>query len=103
MNAEPNLWQLVSIAIALGAMLFSAATFVRAGRWRETDDGRRTSADIGKLKERMTVVETKLEDMPSKADFTALEAQLEGVEKMLRNTEAGVQRIEGYMMTEKSR
>lgn len=96
----PNPW--IAIGVSIIALIFVIATYARASRWRETDEGQRTIADISGLKDRLTKVETKLSDMPSKADFATLEAQLEGFEKMLRNTEAGVQRIEGYMM-EKSR
>lgn len=99
MSGEPNFWQLVSIMISLGALLFAAATFVRAGRWRETDDGRRTSQDIGRLKDRMTVVETKIHGLATAADIAALSAKLDGLRDLVVRAETAVERVEQFFIS----
>lgn len=102
----------IEVNLAVVAILISACTlmlawlaFRRAGDWRQSDVGKDISAKLSGHGERLTKLETKLEDIPSKADIAALrgqistlKAELDGVQGTVRIVAAGVKRIEQFLM-----
>jgi hypothetical protein len=116
------IFQAVSMIAALTAAGVAFAAFVRVGKWRDSDDGKSVASDIHTIKneitriqaelyltkelkgkvERMenrtTAIETKLESLASTADIRGLSAEIDSLQSSIRSTEAGVTRIESFLM-----
>ena len=121
-----TIFQILTLIAALIGAAAAWAAFVRAGRWRDSDDGKEVKQDIHSIKndltkingrldraeqadaglpllaERITKVETTLEAVATSADFAALKAEVEGLERVTRNTHASVARIEQWLMEGKA-
>lgn len=104
MTIDVNL-AVVALLISAGALLAAWATYARAGDWRQTDAGKETAAKLTAHAERLTKLETRLENLATKADVervegkvNTLEAHVEGIQDKLSNVGAGVERIEQFLM-----
>lgn len=126
MTTAQLLIMLISMLASIVAAAAAWAAFVRAGRWRDTDDGKVVQRDIHTIKNeltkievrlgsaekstdkmsemhgRMTAFETKLESVASSGDIRELKAELGGVRQIGSNTQAAVQRIENWLVEQGS-
>lgn len=96
---------LLALLLSAGALLFTWLTFRRAGDWRQTDAGKETAAKLSAHAERLTKLETRLENLATKADiaelkglYSTLKAELDGVRGDARASAVGVERIEEFLM-----
>ena len=90
--------QALAAGLSLLALLVAAATYVRAGRWKEGDDAKALVAEVKAIDRRLTTVETKIEGLATKSDIAELRAELKAMDKAVEKTAAGVERIEQFMM-----
>ncbi len=95
-----------------GAFLLSAVSVgisawvaVRAARWRADEAVaamskrvRDAEARADLIEHRVDDLEEKVRELPTKADFTRLEGQIQRTCAIADRTEASVTRIEGYLM-----
>lgn len=97
------------LIISTCALLLSAATFWRAGKWKESDGAKElvasisnhkteTAKELAALKTKVAEHEVKLENIATKADIARLESDFRGLEKTIANVDAGVTRIETFLM-----
>lgn len=117
MNIEINL-QALAIMIASLAVMFAGGTYWRTGDWRKSDTWRTLTTLVEALAHRMTVVEGRtgempskisaindrltrveahLDDMPSKADIAELRAKMDGVGDEIDVVRATTIRIEEWL------
>lgn len=118
---------IISLMISALGAVFAAAAYVRTGRWRDTDEGKAVQTDIHDIKneltkinarlsraervdeelpslvDRVTRIETTLNSVATSGDFRELKAEVEGLESVVRNTHAATQRIEGWLMEDRSK
>lgn len=99
----------IMLLIALASLGCTIFVTVRAKHWRDTDEGKTM---LNKIKvdhagldsrvqehhDRIGRVETKLETMPTKADIARLESDVRSMMRELGSVDAGVKRIEQFMM-----
>lgn len=90
--------QYASLAISACACLLAAASFVRTGRWRDTDEAKALAASIADMERRISIIENEIEDLPTKADIRGLEERITAVAGLVRHTQEGINRIEGYFL-----
>jgi hypothetical protein len=114
--------QILQLVITVAAALAGWAAFVRAGRWRDSDDGKAVKEDIHSIKneltsinarlnraeaadkdlpaisDRLTKVETTLESVATIGDFRELKADMAGMNRSLSNVEAATRRIESWLV-----
>ncbi len=102
----------LATAVSIAALLVAAATFVRAGRWREAEKLDQLEGRVGAHDKRITEVEATQRNLATKADITKLTAEIDGLEKLVKSemdgvrrsgdaTEQAVIRIERLLMGEK--
>lgn len=96
---------MVALFLSAAALFIAWLTFNRAGDWRESDAGKDTAAKLSKHGERLTILETKMENLATKADiaelkglYGTLKAELDGVRGDARASAVGVERIEQFLM-----
>ena len=96
---------LIAILLSAFALLVAWLTFQRAGDWRKTDAGKDMAAKLNGHGERLTILETRQENLATKADIAelkgmqgALKAELDGVRSDARDAANGVARIEQLLM-----
>ncbi|HRD47542.1 MAG TPA: DUF2730 family protein, partial [Caulobacter sp.] len=87
-----------SLAVAVGALLVAIFVAMRAGRWRESDGAKEMAGAINKLDHRLTTVEADMRNVATKADIASLKSEVEGLERLAKNTDQAVTRIEGHLM-----
>lgn len=88
----------LSLAVAVGALLVAIFVAMRAGRWRESDGAKEMAGAINKLDHRLTTVEADLRNVATKADIANLKSEVEGLERLAKNTDHAVNRIESLLM-----
>jgi hypothetical protein len=87
-----------ALVIATLAFILAVATFWRAGDWEKSKAGEAMKAKHSALENRVTIIETKISDLPTKADIARVESEIDGVQDKLALTHAGVVRIESFLM-----
>lgn len=97
MNVEIDLTLVAIFASALSA-IFAGLTFRRAGDWRRSDVGKETEAKLSDHGRRLTVLETKMAEIPTKADIASIKAELDGVQDELKLARGGITRIEDFLL-----
>lgn len=104
MTIDVNL-AVVAIIISALSALAAWATYSRAGDWRQTDAGKETALKLAGHNDRLTRLETRLENIATKEDMArlqgqigALKAELDGVRSDASKAAAGVERIEQFLM-----
>lgn len=70
----------------------------RSGRWHESAEGKVFQAQVDKNSNRISRVEERLENFATKTDIAHVEGKLGEVAALLRDTSAGVDRIESMLM-----
>lgn len=113
----------LAVALSIAALILNALTFLRGGRWRETDDakalvgrvaeveggvtalagtGEAIAAVAGRVNEtesRLDKLETLVASMATKEDVTALRGEVRAVCQLVDNQVVpGIRRIEDYML-----
>jgi hypothetical protein len=96
---------LLALALSGLALLVAWLTFRRAGDWRTSDAGKDTSDKLNRHGERLTILETRMENLATKSDiaelkglYGALKAELDGVRGDASAAASGVVRIEQFLM-----
>lgn len=72
---------------------------VAATEKRLQDQVDEADREIGAHRDRLTKVETRLDDFPSKADLARLEGAIGEVKAAAARTEDGISRLEGYFLS----
>ncbi len=97
----------VALLISGFALLIAWLTFRRLGDWRQTDAGKEMAAKLSGHNDRLIKLETRLENLATKADFAelkgtigALKAELDGVRGDASAAAAGVSRIENFLINQ---
>lgn len=101
--------QTAMMLIAIASLACTIFVTIRAKHWRDTDEGKALLSKIvashneldGRVdvvEDRMTRVETKLADMPTKADLAGVQSDVRSIIRELGSVDAGVKRIEQFMM-----
>lgn len=106
MTIDVNLG-LLAVFIAAIAASVALFTFVRSGDWRKSDAWKENGKTLSLHAERLTKLETRLENLATKADFAelkgtigALKAELDGVRGDASAAAAGVVRIENFLINQ---
>lgn len=104
MTIDVNLG-VVAVSIAALAAIVALFTFIRSGDWRKSDAWKEQSAKISAHGDRLTRLETQMENLATKADiaelkglYSTLKAELDGVRGDARASAVGVERIEEFLM-----
>lgn len=101
------------LIISTLALLLSAATFWRAGKWKESDGAKeivtsisnhktKTAEEIASLRTKVAEHEIKLENIATKSDIARLESEMRGLDKTINNMDSAVVRIEAFLMGQKA-
>ena len=93
-----NFMELAPFLISTGALVMSIATFARAGKWRDSEEAKDLDKRIGAVEAKVGRHEVKLENIATKADIARVEADIRGLGKEISNVDAGVTRIETFLM-----
>ncbi len=107
-------YQAFSLLGIVASLLLSIFTYVRVGRWRETDEaklltgrvdkaeaniaGKAAISEVALIDRRVTTIEAKLEHVATKADIANLGAKLDGLGQLIVRAETAVERVEQFMM-----
>ncbi len=87
-----------SLLISLVNALIFTLTFQRAGRWRDLEDAKALIQRMSLAEGEITGLKARMENVATKADVARLTAEVSGLEMLIKNTEAGVVRIEQLLM-----
>ena len=99
-------WRQFMVAVAT-VVTASCAVIgaVRAGNWRKTEEAQnllgrvgKAEADIVALGGRVDGLDSRIHDMPTKAELAVLEGEIDTVKQIGERTEKAVARIEGFLM-----
>lgn len=99
----------LAVVVSCAALLLNIATFIRAGKWRESEEAKALVDNISGHESRLTKLETAQLNLATKADIASLESELHGLEKTVNakidgvnhavnSVGEGVDRIEGYFL-----
>lgn len=84
-------WQVLAFGVAALAFLLSLATFLREGKWKDSEAAKAMSDDLADHGERLTALETEQKNLATKADIASLRAEFHGLEKVVTREVAGIQ------------
>ncbi len=85
-----SMWQLVPILISLAALVVTLMTYQRAGKWKQSEEGRALVDKVNEHEGRLTVVETKQLNLATKADIAKLDAEFGGLQDVVKSEVAGI-------------
>lgn len=89
-------------AVAVGLSCVNAVilllTYRRAGQWRESEDAKAIHTRLTACENDITGFKARFENASTKADVARLTAEVNGLEQLIKNTDAGVVRIEQLLM-----
>jgi hypothetical protein len=96
--------------ISTVALVFTAATFFRAGRWNESGEAKAIEKRFNAIEKKVDEHAVQLRDIPTKADLVKmsaefgadiarLEANVENLGDRIGGVDAGVTRIEQFLMS----
>jgi hypothetical protein len=112
----------VALAISAANCVLMFLTFRRASSWKEGEDAQRLIDRVGRCETDITAIQgspaaitalalrvgavesateglkIRFENVATKADIARLTAEVSGVEQLIKNTDAGVVRIEHLLM-----
>lgn len=88
----------VSLAVVAASMMVSVAAYLRADRWRDGEDASRLLARVGAAEQALEALKVRMEGVATKEDVASLKAEVRAMGTDIRNTERGVERIEGFLM-----
>lgn len=88
------------VAVGLSALnaVVLLKTYHRAGQWRESEDAKAILARLTLVENDITGFKARFENVATKADVARLTAEVNGLEQLVKNTDAGVIRIEQLLM-----
>lgn len=91
---------MTAVAVGLSALnaIILLRTYHRAGQWRESEDAKVILARLTKVESDIIGFKTRFENVATKADVARLTAEVNGLEQLVKNTDAGVIRIEQLLM-----
>lgn len=94
-----------AVALSVAALILNALTFLRAGRWRDSEGakalveritGVERTADLHE--QRIAQIEADVVGLPTKADFTRLEGEIKTTCAIADRTERAVLRLEDHIL-----
>lgn len=88
----------VTAALALVSCGIALFVAIRQGAWRNTDDAKALYGRVGALESRASLLESKLGELPTKSDVTAISEKVGALQNAMDKTERGVERIESFLM-----
>jgi archaellum component FlaC len=88
------------VAVGLSAInaVILLKTYHRAGQWRESEDAKAILTRLTVVENDITGFKTRFENVSTKADVARLTAEVNGLEQLIKGTDAGVVRIEQILM-----
>ncbi|WEK38667.1 MAG: hypothetical protein P0Y50_08885 [Candidatus Brevundimonas colombiensis] len=89
---------LLSAGLSAINVVLLLATYRRAAQWRESDDAKAILARLTLVENDITGFKARFENVATKADVARLTAEVNGLEQLVKNTDAGVIRIEQLLM-----
>lgn len=93
-----NIVDVFPLVLSGGAFVMSVLTYIRTGRWKDSEDAKSLDGRLKAVESRVTEHEIKLDNLPTKADVARIEADVRSLEKTIGNVDAGVTRIEAFLM-----
>jgi len=93
-----QVFQFASLAISTVACCLAAASFFRTKSWRDTDEAKALVNRVSAVESRLSVIESEVEDLPTKADIARLEEQVRGVDHNVNRAQLGIDRIENFFL-----
>jgi hypothetical protein len=93
-----DIFQAAPWVLSGGAFVMSVLTYIRTGRWKESEGAKEIDGRLTRVEGRVAEHEVKLDNLPTKADVARIEADVRGLEKTISNVDAGVTRIEAFLM-----
>ena len=91
--------EIIASAAAAISALCAAYTVLRDNKWRDSDEAKAMDTRIKAVEGKTLEHEVKLRDLPSKADVAAVKADVHNLERVVQGVDAGVTRIEQFLMT----
>ena len=86
-------------AVEVAKVCFVAGlTFWRTGDWRRSDAGKETQGKLHDHELRLGKLESKIADLPTKADIARLTAEVDAVQDTVKLVREGVTRIEDWLL-----
>ena len=89
---------LVSTVLSACNLVLLLATYRRAAQWRESEDAKAILTRLTLVENDITGFKARFENVATKADVARLTAEVNGLEQLVKNTDAGVIRIEHLLM-----
>lgn len=97
--------------ISTGALIMSIAVYFRADKWRDSEEAKKLDGRISTVETQVAKHAVKFENIATKEDVARLEADIRGFEKTVKaemnglskeisGVDAGVNRIESYLMVQ---
>jgi septal ring factor EnvC (AmiA/AmiB activator) len=93
-----QVFQFASLAISTIACCLAAASFFRTKSWRDTDEAKALVGRISQVESRLSVIESEVEGLPTKADIARLEEQVRSVDHNVDRAQRGIDRLESYFL-----
>lgn len=88
-----------ALAVAAAGLAVSCATFVRNGRWKDSEGAQALLGRVDDCENRLTKVEATQTGVATKAELASVQSELHGLSRLVERTEAGVARIESHLMS----
>lgn len=88
-----------ALAIAAAGLAVSCATFVRNGRWKDTEAAQALLSRVDDCENRLTDAEATQRHAATKAELAEVKSELHGLTRQADRLEAGIARIESHLMS----
>ncbi|EGF92441.1 hypothetical protein ABI_08770 [Asticcacaulis biprosthecium C19] len=112
-----DLLPFIAIFVSLAAFVMNVATFIRAGKWKESEEGKLLIARVERAEKwseheiarallstvaehetRLAAGEIKFLNLATKADIASVKAEVSALEKTIDKVDGAVVRIERLLM-----
>ena len=94
-----NWGELIAALCAVISTLVALYAFFRDAKWRDSEEAKRLIDRVDKAENRLTGLEQATKNLATKEDVARVEADVRGLERTITNVDAGVTRIETFLMT----
>lgn len=90
--------QLASVLSGLVGIACAIYVAMRTGKWRESDEAKGLSTRIETVEQKVIRIETRLGEMPTKADMEGLKSEVRAIGREVGKVDDSVTRIESWLM-----